>query len=272
VKRRLYKNAGLVEVIAELHWELKGIQIAPGAKVDPFYDLFREKFLGVARAKGFAFQETVVPVEVPLELLPNKPRERVRASEGAWPLYQIGPGIFTANVVPPYSGWIDFRKTLLAGVEMLLECYPSASQYMKVSQLELRYIDAYTSRHGFSDFAKYVPQHLNFSLPMSDDFLSKYVADRSSYEFIGEAQFRATKPTNAFSAIKLSPGFANNERAAVMQILTRSDGPAGQHASEADAIMKWFDEAHESTNAWFEEILKPQLREAIGPLTEEEIQ
>ena len=147
-KRRLYKNAALVEVIAELHWELKPIQIAPGAKVDPFYDLFREKFFAAAKAKGFAFQETIIPKEVPAELLPNKPRERLRASEGAWPLYQIGPGIFTVNVVPPYSGWLDFRKTLAEGLKLLIESYPSAEQYMKVTHLELRYIDAFTSRHG----------------------------------------------------------------------------------------------------------------------------
>ena len=101
----LYDKAPLVEVIAEIHWALKKLDTAPGAKIDPYYDLFKDAFLAYAKTTGLTDVQDLVPTVVPPELLPNQPRLRLRTAPGRWPLAQLGPGIITANIVPPYKGW-----------------------------------------------------------------------------------------------------------------------------------------------------------------------
>ena len=45
----VYENAPLVEVVAEIRWQLKFLASAPNAKIDPYYELFRDDFLAVMK-------------------------------------------------------------------------------------------------------------------------------------------------------------------------------------------------------------------------------
>ncbi len=40
-----YEKAPLIEVIAEIHWALKQLQIAPFVKIDPDYEKFESEIL-----------------------------------------------------------------------------------------------------------------------------------------------------------------------------------------------------------------------------------
>jgi len=107
----VYKRAPLIEVIAEIHWNLKPLGSAPEAKIDPYFDLFKEAFSEVIK-DTLPFEERLVPIEIPVEFLSGQPHLRFRSKQGGWPLVQIGPGVMTINIVPPYNGWVEFSKFL----------------------------------------------------------------------------------------------------------------------------------------------------------------
>ena len=141
----LYENAPLVEVIAEVHWALKELQTAPNSKIDPYYDLFREQFLHYVSERGLINQQELVPSIVPPELFPNQPQLRIRKRTVRWPLAQVGPGILTANIVPPYNGWSEFSPFLGMLVDGLFQSYPMATKTLRVEKLHLRYINGFGS-------------------------------------------------------------------------------------------------------------------------------
>jgi len=87
---RLYENPPLIEVIAEVHWALKELQIAPKAKVDVYYERFVVEFQKKLLMRNFAYSEELIPSVIPIEILPNQPRKRIRHSENKWPLVQVG--------------------------------------------------------------------------------------------------------------------------------------------------------------------------------------
>ena len=69
-----YENAPLVEVIAEMHWDLRILDDATGTRIDPYYYLFQESFIEDAAHSGFKHIENVVPRLVPLEHSADQPR------------------------------------------------------------------------------------------------------------------------------------------------------------------------------------------------------
>ena len=117
-------------MIAEVHWELKTLESNTQARIDTYFDILRDQFLDALKLHGFAHEERLFPKEIPIELLPYKPRLLLRKQKNQWPIFQIGPGLFTANIVPPYLGWKEFRETLVIGLEALVSSYPLAPKTM----------------------------------------------------------------------------------------------------------------------------------------------
>src|SRR5687768_10684619 len=152
----LYENPPLVEVIAEVHWKLDPLGAIPNAAVDPHYKITAEELAGSLSKVGFGLVERLIPDDFPLELIAHKPVLRFRKSPNTWPVYQFGPGFFSTNMVPPYDGWNDFKAKATLGLDHLLACYPLPERFMKLRQLELRYIDAFSRKHGMEDRASFL--------------------------------------------------------------------------------------------------------------------
>jgi uncharacterized protein (TIGR04255 family) len=144
----LYQNAPLIEVITELHWSLQPLIAIPNAAIDPHFAILSSKFTELARETGFVHVERLLPEQIPLEMMPHRAVFRFRRAAETWPLFQVGPGVFTANIVPPYQGWGDFRQSISSGLDLLLASYPLRPSYFRIEKLELRYIDGFTKRHA----------------------------------------------------------------------------------------------------------------------------
>ncbi|WP_010424106.1 TIGR04255 family protein [Anaerophaga thermohalophila] len=94
-------KAPLVEVVTELRWkitskeELAGVQYLYG-------DLYNEL------KQKYPFRESILPVEVPIEMTLNQPVHRFRSEKGGYPLLQVGPGIITLNTIDAKYYWETF--------------------------------------------------------------------------------------------------------------------------------------------------------------------
>jgi uncharacterized protein (TIGR04255 family) len=256
----VYENPPLGEVVAELFWKLTPLASMPGAAVDPFFEPTLEGFSGAAAKLGFAWSERIIPVGVPLELLAGQPVSRFRQKANSWPLYQLGAGVFTCNVVPPYGGWSVFRDTLAEGVEALFEAFPAANIQLKVDLLRLRYINGFDAAHGYrGDPLRYIQSHLGLKLAPPTALL----AQLQSSEDRVIPSYEMTIPTGDGSEVMLKTGAGqkNSSPAVVLELWVTEKR---QPPSEIERICRWYDTAHKVLHDTFEFLLTEQARKYLG--------
>lgn len=141
----------LVELIAELQWgfafpdpaQPQGVVIAPPGAHEEFFMRFGMQ----AGLAGYERVERLLPAgfaSMPVQMVyrfRKKPPE-----EGTSP-YQIGTGIFSANITPPYDSWEKFRPIVDNGVR--IETRISAERQAPFTRASLRYLNA--SGHRFME-------------------------------------------------------------------------------------------------------------------------
>lgn len=259
----LYEKAPLIEVIAEVHWALKSIDTSPDAELDPYYDHFRDSFVDAAASDGLTHIQELIPSAVPPEIVPHRPQLRFRTKPKMWPLVQIGPGVLTSNIVPPYQGWAAFSPFLNASVNKLFDCYPLAEKTLRVSRLHLRYIDAFDDSFGMHDYTSFAKSHLGVERPLSDKFIQDSVLPNVEMTFVLENHFANQSPENSIGRIKLTPGQRDGRKSLIMQLVCEANFD-DKSATDIQFIHTWFDEAHSSLRKQFEAIATDELRAVMG--------
>lgn len=260
----LYSNAPLIEVIAEIRGALQPLGALPGASVDPYFEDTSQELVGVARNLGFGAVETLIPPEVPRELLAYQPILRFRRKPGQWPLFQIGPGVFSINIAPPYAGWSSFRPTLQSAIEAFVQSYPAAGKLLKITNISLRYMDAFTAAHGRRRPAEFLTTGFGITVGMPD-------AVRRKLELMDEPEMVSVEmayqlPTGASLRIKAFPGVKDNAEATIMELICFQESPSSKN--EGAELVKWFDDAHAILSNTFETLTTDELKTRMGPKTE----
>jgi uncharacterized protein (TIGR04255 family) len=134
-------NAPLVEVIFELRWKLYEDAIPPPLRIDPGVVPLLRTFSAKMTELGFVIVQNVGRVEQTAGQ--SVLRRFQRTPDQAFPLMQIGSGIFATNDGPMYE-WDRYRNQVLQGVEVLLDSYPNLDGYpLEPNHLELRYLDVF---------------------------------------------------------------------------------------------------------------------------------
>jgi uncharacterized protein (TIGR04255 family) len=155
----IFSNPPLVELIAELRWipgaESPSIPVPPGTNQllqgiaiqfplrSPYQEESFSRFSNKVAEKGFGISERLVPVGFPLLPFTVVYRFRKPPAAGENYLYQIGPGLFSANALPPYRNWDSFRPIVREGVQALLESRHS-TENTPFERVILRYIDLFS--------------------------------------------------------------------------------------------------------------------------------
>lgn len=136
-------SAPLIEIIAELRWA----GARPGQPPSIIFggdDSFYVR-LGIAVGKdGYDRLDRVQPEGMPTQAGTVVYRYR-RGDSQQNTLYQAGPGIFTANGLPPYNSWEEFEPVIRNGLSALWGV--NAFGPTEPVGLILRYVDAFTSAH-----------------------------------------------------------------------------------------------------------------------------
>jgi uncharacterized protein (TIGR04255 family) len=263
----LYKKAPLVEVIAEIHWALKMLDSAPNSRIDPYYDLFREEFISQVGAEGFGHVQELIPSMVPIELVADQPQLRIRMNEDSWPLMQIGPGLMTANIVPPYQGWAAFEPFLGDAIEKFFSSYPLPTKTLRIERLHLRYIDGFDDSFGLKSYVDFAEAKLGMRKALSDSFVDAHVSDKSKFTFLHESRFENRSPEGSQANIKLSPGTVRGREAAILELRCESKYE-DRRATDVNFMKTWFAEAHQTLHAQFEDLSTDDLKLVMGERTE----
>ncbi len=254
----IYENPPLIEVIAEIHWALNELQIAPDAKIDIYYERFAIEVEKIMSMRKFTYSEELIPPAIPIELLPHVPRKRIRQSKNKWPLLQFGPGVITANAVPPYEGWDKFKKFLDFVLEGLYESYPNADQNLRIEKLHLRYIDGFGKRFNFTQFADFAKRMLNIQPPVSKDLFASQLKKGSDFNYDIEARYHNAEPNCSHGRLKVYPGKIAGSNALIMELHCESLYENPEFITLSFAT-NWFEEAHKSLRDQFHCLVAPEL-------------
>ena len=259
----LYENAPLIEVIAEVHWALKALQTAPSSRIDPYYDLFREQFLHYVSERGLINQQELVPSIVPPELFPNQPQLRIRKRTGRWPLAQVGPGILTANIVPPYNGWREFSPFVGMLIDGLFQSYPMATKTLRVEKLHLRYINGFGQNFGYGHYAEFAQSMLGIQAPLPQEFEQSRTLDSTRSNYLLEYRFLNTEPRNSIGLVRVAPGTVNGASALVMELHCESKFEQGK-STGVEQVKSWFEGAHDCISLNFDALATQDLKAKMG--------
>jgi uncharacterized protein (TIGR04255 family) len=261
----LYKNAPLVEVIAEIHWVLQPLLLLPNAAVDPHLSVLTNQFQERAKAGGFGRAERLVPEQMPAEMFPHKPLMRFRPTDKDWPILQLGPGLAAVNMIPPYDGWQAFGPLVRQGADLLYASYPMPDKYLKLERLELRYVDGFTKELGFSNYMEFVARSLRLDLRLPEA-LAPMSPTPESATVMAEIHLPLKAPDQSAAVLKVGRGKINNNDGLVMEIACRSEN-VGSIQNPAD-VNAWMNSAHGAVREIFDRLTSNELKERMGPKTE----
>ena len=265
-KDYVYSNAPLVEVIAEIGWSLKKIDVVPDAMLDPYYDLFREQYLEQSNKVGLSEVRELIPDIVPIELTPGQPRIQLRSKSGNWPLVQIGPGLLTANIVPPYEGWAAFEEFLYESVGRLFSAYPISERTLRIDRLHLRYIDSFDEKFGFNDFAtfpEFAKDKLGINVTLPEPVIASTIMQGAPITYVLEYRFSNKCPAGSSGRLKIAPGQIDSRNSLIMELQCESRFGNGS-ATDLAVIKHWFFEAHTCLRSQFEMLTTEALERLMG--------
>jgi uncharacterized protein (TIGR04255 family) len=264
----LYPNAPLLEVIVELRWEMVQLASMPGAAIDPHFESTARDLKDRFEARGFGVVEALVPPQAPKEFFGGQAVYRFRKQAERWPLYQLGPGVFTANIVPPYPGWSSFLPFITEGFEDLVQSYPAATKLMKVRQISLRYLNAFTRAHGRESQFVFLNDGLGLSLEMPSGF-SRQLGLGATPDAVGiDASYTIIDPIVkdgqiAKLLISVKPGRKDNEDATILDtvFVTEYQTVPNFHTSELSEKLNF---AHGKLSRLFDCLTTERTKSMLG--------
>ena len=256
------ENAPVVEVIAELRWSPKALPIellaGPGPKIIPlplagttneFFERFSE------RARGLGYTATTRLVPDPFPFLLHQPVLRFDAPDGnrTKSLYQIGPGLFSANAVPPYDSWrSSFSKTVAAGVEALLATRDPAEREVAFESVTLRYLDAFGQLlTGGRDSLAFCREVLGIMVELPTSLTQHLEKEATWKPFL---QFHLPVAPGMLLAIAIGDGLANDQPTVLMDWSLVCSAPVN---ANSDEVMSTLDKAHDIIYTSWKEMMAP---------------
>ncbi len=210
------------------------------------YEEFFMRFGSGAGGIGFDLIERVIPPRFPTMPFQVVYRFRKKGQQQGTTLYQIGPGVFSANTTPPYRYWADFKPVLEQGIRLLLESRNSSEKQMPFAGASLRYINAFGSRFtGGRSTAAFVRDVLGFTVNPPASVQDEVAPDKETKPSL---QLVIPLKSGQQMNLALTEAFVSGEQAVVMDLAVYTQ--AHTQATETD-LMVVFETAHEVAHRIF---------------------
>jgi uncharacterized protein (TIGR04255 family) len=254
------ENAPLLELIAEVRWAPSGLPDESGAVIGPRIvpppaKCQHEFFMRFAREVHRAgYSEVTRLVPEPFPMLVHQPAFRFNSANvgETKSLYQVGPGMFSANAVPPYESWSAFGPIVRSGVEALLRARDASETDAPFVGVTLRYIDAFgpylTEGRDCAAFAREV---LGIKIDLPEGLTQHLQSGAAWKPFV---QFHIPVRAGVLLALALGDGIVNDAPAILMDT---SVSFSTAFAPKADEIMTALNEAHDLIASAYKRLISP---------------
>lgn len=236
-------KAPLVEVVFELRWKI--INKADLSKIPYLYgDIY-------AQLKNkYPFRESIVPPEIPIDILINQPVHRFRTAPNEYPLFQVGPGLITLNTIDSKYYWETFLKDAEELISSFLETFPlQESDKLNPSIL---FIDFFSFDFEKNDVHKFINE--NFKINFSQSFIK---ATKNPNDI--NLGFYYEIPLGNLSVIFNKGKNTNQTEGIVMQ--TRINGISVN--PKIEDLLLWLQQSHETCSEIFKSLTEGKLYESF---------
>ena len=241
-------NAPLQEVIFELRWKLD-FDPESQSKVDKEFQFAFANFSALS-ANTLKYKINLKPPAAPDILFADRPIYQFWAQRNVYPVFQLGPGVFTVNETEKNYEWKYFRGLILEGIEWLTKSY---SGKLEFSVVELRYIDAIeVTDDNQKDLSKFIAD--NLKIEISNQFIDARLSDVQLHQ-----RFKIDNE-NSLSLL-VTNGLKNiNQSKAI--ILQTSYNKTSNISFEN--LTGWIDIAHDACSSLFKKMISKTLYERFS--------
>jgi uncharacterized protein (TIGR04255 family) len=263
-RRRIERlpKAPLAEVVFELRWKLQGPpETPPIIKVDPGFLPLLESFTTGIKKIGFGTAKDMSP---PLQTgAYGVARRFFKSPDSAFPIMQVGPGIFATNESSQYE-WKAFKSQVKAGLRVLLDSYPKLGVFkLEPSMFELRYIDAFDKsllgKAAFLDFLERGTS-MKFELP-------KILTDRELFAGDAEGRFIFARDLkgwkNSRFIMDIGSGKSGDEEVVRLETKVQCEDAGVPGLTMPARFMRetetWLNFAHGITSPFFKQFVLPHV-------------
>ena len=236
-------NAPLQEVIFELRWKLD-FDTESQTHVDKEFQFAFANFSGLS-AERLKHRVILKPSFIPESLFANRPVYQFWSEKNKYPVFQLGPGVFTINETEKNYEWKVFQGLIIEGVEWLKKSY---SDKLDFSVAELRYIDAIeVDDDNQKDLLKFISD--NFQIEINNKFIDARLSDIRLHQ-----KFKIDKENNL--SLNIANGIKNiNQSKAI--ILETSFNKTSNISLEN--LITWIDQAHDTCSSLFKKMISTNL-------------
>lgn len=258
-----FENPPLLEIIAELRWDLPSVVTHPGVPtpvLPPLAQSLESDFEGFSKQigrLGFQHVDRMVPPGFPwmaggpvFRYTHSAQSEGVQETLKSSTIFQIGPGVFTANAVPPYTSWDDFEPLVRHGVTAMLSMEFSGGRPTTFSP-SLRYVDAFNAdlTQGMS-LHEFLDKVMGMGIKLPDAIRSRSTARGTEVPMV-----HVVVPLG-FGRLNLQfmDGMVNGRRAYILDMAVHFEGFARDDVS---GIMEAFSGARDVIHEVFVGLTKP---------------
>jgi uncharacterized protein (TIGR04255 family) len=201
---------------------------------------------------GYSQAERQLPPDVPVPA--HRVVYRFRSNEDTKKnsLYQVGPGVFTANAVPPYKSWDTFAPVVRDGVTAMLSARSHEEAEQPFDSVSLRYIDHFgPNLTQGKDVTSFMADVLDIRVDLPRG-LTMHLAEGS----VAKPAIQVHVPMNRgmVMSIAIGEGIANGKHGIIMDTSVATAIPV---VATIDAIMDVLNSAHDAIRASFVALIAP---------------
>jgi uncharacterized protein (TIGR04255 family) len=241
-------NAPLQEVIFELRWKLD-FDPESQSQVDKEIQFAFANFSALSGGK-LKHRVILKPYFIPDSLFINRPVYQFWASENQYPVFQLGPGVFTVNETEKNYEWNYFRSLISEGFEWLKKSY---SNKLDFSLVELRYIDAIeVDDDNQKDLTKFIADNLKIEI-------KNQVIDGRLNDFQLHQRFRIDEENHLNFLIANGVKNVDQTKAIILQISYNKTSNI-----LLENLTTWIDDAHKTCSSLFRKMISKNLYEQFN--------
>jgi uncharacterized protein (TIGR04255 family) len=256
MKQKLTKPP-LIEAILEIRWKLNEVQ--QGLFVDPKYKILVGRLYD-RMAKEYPVIEPLPTASMPDEMVPYTVQHRFREKTGKWPLVQVGPGVVTLNDTEKYSWNRDFELRAHRLISTLFETYPDAEESLKISAVQIRYINAIDFNFQNESILPFISDKLKIKLGFPAELFRDAPINPIPSGFNAAFSFPVTKPTGTL-LLGFTNGKHNKNDALIWDIVLNST--ESELPTLPSNFKEWLNSAHAVVENMFFTLIEGSLEDSF---------
>lgn len=236
-------KAPLIEVIFELRWK-----ISNQSDLEKYQFLTGDIYSSIK--KKFPHRKLLVPPDIPVELLINKPTYRYSSESEKYPLVQFGPGLLSLHTDDENYFWSDYSERASSLTQNFLEL-SNFSTHQKISP-SLIYIDFLEFDLDNTNIINFINENLKIYIKQ-ELFEGEINPNTFNFGFSNEIEL---------GTINLSFNTGQNKNGKNGLVIQTKLNGENFNSSSTD-ILSWLNSAHDLTSKLFKKMTEGKLYDSF---------